>query len=57
MPDCYESARWEDDPVHGIRLLVIARHEDGRRLKIILQPVNVGYGIWRLRTVLVTMKG
>ncbi len=52
VPDAYDSARWDDDPEHGRRLLVIGRAADGVRLKIILQPIDVTEGIWRLRTVL-----
>lgn len=56
VPDGYESARWENHPEHGMRLLVLARHEDGRKLKVILEPVDLDLGVWRLRTVLVTMR-
>jgi hypothetical protein len=38
--------------VHGRRLLVTCRTAQGRRLKVVLQPIDVHEGIWRLRTVL-----
>lgn len=52
IPDAYDRAGWEDDPEHGRRLLVICRTAQGRRLKVVLQPIDVHEGIWRLRTVL-----
>jgi hypothetical protein len=52
VPDAYESAGWDDDPVHGRRLLVVGWTSHNIRLKIILQPIDVTEGIWRLRTVL-----
>jgi hypothetical protein len=52
MPDAYDDARWEDHPIHGMRLLVTCRTLSGDRLKVILQPVDIDEGIWRLRTVL-----
>ena len=54
VPDRYEAAAWHEHPEHGRRLLVRARHEDGRVLRIILMPVDEVDGIWRLRTVLVS---
>jgi hypothetical protein len=51
-PDAYDRAGWEDDEQHGRRLLVEGRTAQGRRLLIVLQPVDVTEGIWRLRTVL-----
>jgi hypothetical protein len=44
-------------PEHGRRLLVVTRDEQGRLLRVILQPVDVVDGTWRLRTVLVDEKG
>jgi len=44
---------WHDHPDHGRRLLVVAHDEQGRLLRVILQPVDVNDGTWRLRTVLV----
>jgi hypothetical protein len=52
VPESYDAARWSVDPVHGERLLVRARTREGLRLRIVLQPVDVAEGIWRLRTVL-----
>lgn len=44
--------RWDADPVHGERLLVLGTTSTGRRLRIILQPVDVTDGTWRLRTAI-----
>lgn len=52
IPDAYEGAGWHYHPEHGWRLLVVCRTSDHVRLKVILQPVDVTEGIWRLRTVL-----
>lgn len=52
VPDAYERAGWHDHPEHGRRLLVVCRTSDNVRLKVILQPIDVAEGIWRLRTVL-----
>lgn len=52
VPDAYERAGWDDDPEHGRRLLVVCRTSQNVRLKVILQPIDVTEGIWRLRTVL-----
>lgn len=52
VPDAYDDAGWHDHPVHGRRLLVRGRTAQGKRLRIILQPIDVTEGIWRLRTVL-----
>jgi hypothetical protein len=51
-PGRYLRASWHDDPRHGRRLLVIGRTNAGRVLKIVLQPVDVADGTWRLRTAL-----
>lgn len=50
-------AGWHEHPEHGRRLLVVTRDEQGRMLRVILQPVDVADGTWRLRTVLVDEKG
>jgi hypothetical protein len=52
IPDAYDRAGWEDDEEHGRRLLIVCRTAQGRRLKVVLQPIDVHEGIWRLRTVL-----
>lgn len=52
IPDAYDDAGWHKHPKHGRRLLVVCRTSDNVRLKVILQPINVPEGIWRLRTVL-----
>ncbi len=44
---------WNEHPEHGRRLLVVARDEQGRMLRVILQPVDEAAGTRRLRTVLV----
>jgi len=42
--------RWHTDPERGLRLLVIGTTAGGRTLKVILQPVDVPDGTFRLRT-------
>lgn len=42
--------RWHFDARYGWRLLVRGRTVRGRRLKVILQPVDPAGGTWRLRT-------
>ncbi|WP_134797005.1 hypothetical protein [Mycobacterium avium] len=53
---CYEprrhNARWHDHPVHGRRLIVRGRTPGGRSLRIILHPVDVELGKWRLKTAI-----
>jgi hypothetical protein len=46
-------ARWHTHPKYGRRLIVFARDEQERLLKVILQPVDETDGTWRLRTVIV----
>ena len=55
VPDRYERAGWDDDPVHGRRLLVVATTDQNVRLKIVLEPVDAVEGIWRLRTAMRSM--
>jgi len=43
-------ASWHDHPERGRRLIVVARDEQGRVLKVVLQPIDVADGSWRLRT-------
>ena len=43
-----------DDPEHGRRLIVYARDEQNRVLKVVLQPVDPEDGTWRLRTAVVS---
>ncbi|MBO0869658.1 MAG: hypothetical protein J2P15_13940 [Micromonosporaceae bacterium] len=50
-------AAWHSHPEHGRRLIVVAVDEQGRILKVILQPVDVQAGNWRLRTVIVSTRG
>lgn len=52
---CYDpkrhNARWHDNPEHGgRRLFVVGRTPGGRLLRIILHPVDVDLGRWRLKT-------
>lgn len=54
---CYErkrhNARWHNDPNNGgWRLLVTGRTPRGRLLRIILHPVDVEQGKWRLKTAI-----
>jgi len=50
-------AAWHDDPQHGRRLIVYARDEQRRLLKIVLQPIDPSDGVWRLRTAVVSKEG
>jgi hypothetical protein len=50
-------AAWHDHPEHGRRLIVFARDEQGRLLKVVLQPVDIADGTWRLRTAIVGTGG
>jgi hypothetical protein len=50
------SAVWHDHPDHGRRLIVLTRDEQQRLLKVILQPVDIADGTWRLRTVIVATR-
>ena len=52
IPDAYDDAGWHNHPEHGWRLLVECHTFDNVRRKVILGPINVAEGIWRLRTVL-----
>jgi len=53
---CYSrdhQARWNYDPNHGgWRLFVKGRTPGGRLLRIILHPVDVEQGKWRLKTAI-----
>jgi hypothetical protein len=42
--------RWQKHRRHGGRLMVRGRTRAGRRLIVILDPVDPGEGIWRCRT-------
>ncbi len=42
--------RWHEHRRHGRRLLVRGRTRGGRRLLVILDPVDLGEGVWRCRT-------
>lgn len=55
IPEAYEHAGWHEHPEHGRRLLVVCRTSDNVPLKVILRPLDIAEGIWRLRTVLRTM--
>lgn len=43
---------WHYDPERGHRLYVRFRASTGQNLKIVLQPVDVPGGTWRLRTAI-----
>ncbi|MGB6163679.1 MAG: hypothetical protein WCF33_14370 [Pseudonocardiaceae bacterium] len=43
---------WHPDPARGWRLLVTATTYHGRRLFIVLYPVNEEKGTWRLGTAM-----
>jgi hypothetical protein len=42
--------RWHEDRRHGRRLLVRGRTSGGRRLLVVLHPVEAEAGVWRCRT-------
>jgi hypothetical protein len=50
IPNRYLRAWWDHDPQYGSRLLVIGETRAGRRLKIVLKPVDETDGTWLLRT-------
>ena len=52
IPDAYDGTRWHEHPDHGLRLLVECRTLEGLRIGVILTPIDIDEGIWRLRTVL-----
>ncbi len=41
---------WDHDPIRGSRLLAIGITAAGRRLKVVLAPIDIGEGHWCLRT-------
>lgn len=43
-------AAWDHDPDRGSRLLVVGITAAGRRLKVVLAPIDEGEGHWSLRT-------
>lgn len=43
---------WDDQPDRGWRLLVTGRTYTGRRLFIVLYPVDEDDGVWRLGTAM-----
>ena len=43
---------WHPDPARGWRLLVTANTYLGRRLLVVLYPVDEAEGIWRLGTAM-----
>ncbi len=43
-------ASWDHDPDRGSRLLLVGITAGGRRLKVVLAPVDVVEGHWTLRT-------
>ena len=51
-PRRVRTCRLYHHPEHGRRLLVVCRTSDNVLLKVILQPIDIAEGIWRLRTVL-----
>lgn len=42
--------RWREHRRHGRRLLVKGRTRSGRRLIVILDPIDLDEGVWRCRT-------
>ncbi len=56
MDVCYAvrpQARWDLDADRGLRLFVRGRTENGRLIRVILWPVDVGAGQFRLVTAIV----
>ncbi|MFC8130523.1 hypothetical protein [Streptomyces sp. NPDC057302] len=51
-PSRYTKAGWSDEPERGLRLIVHGESEAGRYLKIVLFPVDIADGIYRLGTAL-----
>lgn len=51
-PNRYTSAGWSNEPERGLRLIVFGSSAAGRRLKIVLFPVDIDEGIYRLGTAL-----
>lgn len=49
-------AAWHDHPEHGRRLIVHVEDEQRRLLKVVLQPIDVVDGTWRLRTAVVAVR-
>lgn len=45
-----ESAREEVDPNRGPRLIVQGTDRDGRRLRVLLKPIDIADGIYRCIT-------
>jgi hypothetical protein len=43
---------WDDDPLSGRRLYVVFRTSTGRKLKIVLEPIDWQDGTWGLRTAI-----
>lgn len=43
---------WDDDPFRGWRLLIVGRTALGRKLLVVLYPVDEGDGLWRLGTAM-----
>lgn len=44
---------WHEHPEHGRRLVVFARDEQGRLLKVVLHPADVADGTWILKTAVI----
>lgn len=47
---------WHYDPARGYRLYIVFTTSSGRTLKVVLQPVDVPGGTWRLRTAIVAKR-
>lgn len=43
---------WDEDPSRGWRLLIIGHTALGRRLLVVLYPVDEHDGVWRLGTAM-----
>lgn len=46
----YERAGWRQDSTYGRRLFVVGQTESGSRLLVILEPIDISDGRWKLKS-------
>lgn len=51
-PSRYRKAAWHQHEKHGLRVIVFGDARPGRTIKVILYPVDIADGTWRLGTAL-----
>lgn len=56
-PSRYRRAVWHTHPSYGLRLIVTGETLGGRPLLVVLQPVDITDGTYRLRTARVASRG